>query len=241
MIKIFSALILGKYVLNKFLLNLARILRIPSILLVVGIGAAGCAGTGETNGADLIADAFLIQNAEEMTFEMPQDQNPRLMLKGVSPTMDSDELARRMDVDEWLSVFPFEGEDPAKGVLVIGGNATRIALYNPMYDPEAGTLSYEIQVLAGADLPAEATMVQMRLQDCPSRDFFCVPNCFKSCGSVDHVGTCWSWFPLGCLPCDCSKLIDECNSGDRAHCCEKDDGCLPAGGVSMSCPYERTC
>jgi hypothetical protein len=222
--------------------RLMRLLRSCGILILLLTWGAACGGNSHNSNNDLVANAFLIQTAEEMNLETPEGQRPRLVLKGVSPTMGSDQLAHSMDVSEWLKVFPFDGADPAKAVLVIGNHATQITLSSPMYDQAAGTLSYEIQVLRGAELPSHATMVQMRLQDCPNQDYYCAPNCFTACGSViNNVGTCWQWVPPGCFPCNCGQLINECNSGDHAECCKEGGSCLPSNSPSMDCIYQRIC
>lgn len=136
-------------------------------------------------------------------------------------------------VDQFLDVLGFTPANPPNAALVTGHGDDEevlvIELLAPAYDPGTDTLTYEARVLedyqeeglafvaarqADIDLPESFGETSLFIDDCPDSDFWCFRTCLDAPGTVYGVGTCWSYFPPGCFPCDaqlCNETFPECD------------------------------
>jgi hypothetical protein len=115
----------------------------------------------------------------------------------------------------------FTPADPPNAALVFSGNDAVIAeLINPSYDPDTGTVTYELRVLADfdqvgleveqaplsvADAPRDFTGAALFIDDCPNGTVTCADQSGDYVGqypSSGVMGFCWDGNDLCCLPCE---------------------------------------
>lgn len=130
--------------------------------------------------------------------------------------------------ERFLATLGFLPDNPPNAALVTdsGGDEDVLVLelFNPAYDADAGTLTYDARVLE--DYQEEGLQfVAERQQDAGLPDSFgqtslYIDNCndINSCYDTDlnvvgpvpgaPIGTCWQWSALQCLPCSGASLND---------------------------------
>jgi hypothetical protein len=115
----------------------------------------------------------------------------------------------------------FTSADPPNAALVFGNDAVVVAeLADPMYDPEAGTITYELRVLAdvdqldlqleqaplsAADAPRDFAEGALFIDDCPNGTVTCTDQSGDYVGqypSSGVMGFCWDSNDICCLPCE---------------------------------------
>ncbi len=153
----------------------------------------------------------------------------------------------------FLDALGFTPDNPPNAALVApsaDGSDTQeilvIELLNPVYDAAAGTLVYEARVLADYSEPGLAHLARQQtdydlpesfgagslfIDDCPDIQLNCydVNNPSTIVGTT-MAGTCYQWWPPGCLLCQntcitCNAALPACGG----QCC----GDCPGG-----CPTE---
>jgi hypothetical protein len=155
--------------------------------------------------------------------------------------------------EEFLAHLGFGAADPPNAALVTQderGTAAVLVLelMNPVYDPQAGTVVYEVNVLddytseglrhlidqnAADRFPETFGRASLFIDDCYSLPAWCYPQgstCCDGCQPnwVGHstVGGCWSWSKFNCVYCHdptawCNAHYSACNDV----CWSKDRDC----------------
>jgi hypothetical protein len=114
----------------------------------------------------------------------------------------------------------FTSADPPNAALVFGNNDAVVAeLIDPTYDPAAGTVTYELRVLADfdqmdlqveqaplsvADAPRDFAGAALFIDDCPNGTVTCTDDSGDYVGQYPSSGTmgfCWYSEEICCLPC----------------------------------------
>jgi hypothetical protein len=132
--------------------------------------------------------------------------------------------------DQFLSGFGFPADNPPNAALVLEAgpgdeDIAVVELFNPRYDLETNTATYDIQVLRHderldmtfqeqptdlAKLHPTFGAAHLFIDDCADGTVTCVSN-YKpapcsgpdgACGSFGPQGYCYSWSNPGCWPCE---------------------------------------
>lgn len=126
--------------------------------------------------------------------------------------------------DTFLNELGFTLDNPPNAAVVIpgqdGNDVLVVELLNPVYDPDAGTVTYDAIILEGYEeeglrylaqqqndyeIPAEFGSGSLFIDDCPDGLVYCMnPRSLVTCApaeTITNVGMCWNWLALNCVPC----------------------------------------
>lgn len=240
--------------------------RTPVILLLAAAVALPAAAAEEAAAAaEAERPVFLfVQSARSGTLAPVADQQGRytLTLHGVSPktVYFSDRplrIAGQAEIEAFLAGLGFDDDNPPNAALeILGagdeGDVAVVELRDPRYDAAAGTLTYDVTLLADAATgapaffaeradatpPAEFGEAALFIDDCPDGQAFCFAEVDYSKGYPDpkgsalgsvHFGQCWTWAVLKCFMCEHEpqRINQRCHDKFGARCGDKCRGCVP--------------
>jgi len=245
---------------------LARILanRLPrralhqgAAALVAGVGlttaqrrvtaqATPTANQDEAAGSDLFVQTF---RAGTLTPDPNESGVYTLSLEGSlgDTVYFSDRPARRVGVIPTavlLEQLGFTPADPPNAALVAetadGEDILVVELMNPRYDEAAGTLAYDVRLLADYAGTALADLAARQADDQFASSFTTAHLFIDGCGG----GQCWNSAVAMCVSCQCFQMGVQgcpCVSGTQSPCydpnmqCESNPGSAP--GSTGSCWY----
>jgi len=245
---------------------LARILanRLPrralhqgAAALVAGVGlttaqrrvtaqATPTANQDEAAGSDLFVQTF---RAGTLTPDPNESGVYTLSLEGSlgDTVYFSDRPARRVGVIPTavlLEQLGFTPADPPNAALVAetadGEDILVVELMNPRYDEAAGTLAYDVRLLADYAGTALADLAARQADDQFASSFTTAHLFIDGCGG----GQCWNSAVSMCVSCQCFQMGVQgcpCVSGTQNPCydpnmqCESNPGSAP--GSTGSCWY----
>jgi hypothetical protein len=245
---------------------LARILanRLPrralhqgAAALVAGVGlttaqrrvtaqATPTANQDEAAGSDLFVQTF---RAGTLTPDPNESGVYTLSLEGSlgDTVYFSDRPARRVGVIPTavlLEQLGFTPADPPNAALVAetadGEDILVVELMNPRYDEAAGTLAYDVRLLADYAGTALADLAARQADDQVASSFTTAHLFIDGCGG----GQCWNSAVSMCVSCQCFQMGVQgcpCVSGTQSPCydpsmqCESNPGSAP--GSTGSCWY----
>jgi hypothetical protein len=165
-----------------------------------------------------------------------------LTLNGIDPRTiyfsdRPERIAGEAPTGKFLQGLGFsEGDPPNAAIALADGKPEQdvvvAELRNPLYDPRARTLRYDVAVLQGfprssglfsfsgrkdARLPEHFGEVSLFIDDCSDTHFTCQDANLNSCGKI-KVGRCWNWSSFTCQICQ-SNQASACNEAFPS-CCQ---------------------
>jgi hypothetical protein len=126
---------------------------------------------------------------------------------------------------EFLQGLGFPADNPPNAALLVetGAGQSDIAvveLFNPSYDPEGPTVTYDLAVLKNwtdsvengftpatvdlAEIAPEFGTAHLFIDDCPDMDMFCFSDYLPGTDTIpnaSHDGFCYSYANWSCYPC----------------------------------------
>ena len=236
--------------------------------LLLGLLLIGC-NPKEKPTSEASVPFMFVQTADSGTFEATKDNTSfKLTLNNVSPqTIYFSDRPSRIagDVanDKFITGLGFDPANPPNAAVVLSEPESKesdvviVSLFNPVYDANKKTLSYDAKPLDNLDgtglafwhpqkdttLPSSFSKVSVFIDDCPDGMVHCYGSyesgrqkkCRTECGVLGKkVGYCWSWTSLDCKPCH--DYVDECKKKGAPCVNSIDPAC-----TKHSCSTSRDC